>query len=208
MRSLRIAALFMFLLGQALWVTYGSPRQYLPAVPDFNQFARQLGGWKMEREDPIDPDTLRTMQSDATLSRIYTENGSPWSAQLLIAWFQTQQGGQKQPHSPKVCLPASGWAPLKSDVLRTGGLDVNRYIVTRGKYRDVVLYWFQTPFRTETSEWAAKFWGMSDSLRYGRTDTALVRVVVPVSTSDEVASAAAVRFLQSARTELERRIPK
>jgi EpsI family protein len=125
-----------------------------------------------------------------------------------VAWFQTQRGGQKQPHSPKVCLPASGWLPLKSDILRSGDIDVNRYIVANGADRDVVLYWFQTPFRTETSEWAAKFWGMLDSLRYGRTDTALVRIVVPVSSSDDAASAAAIRFLQAARSELERRIPK
>ena len=213
MPSARVAALFVFLFGQALWITYGSPREYLPAVPDFRPFPHELGNWSMEGENPIDPAALNVLQSDATLSRTYTENGAPWSAQLLVVWFQTQRGGEKQPHSPKVCLPASGWLPVKSDVIRVGDLDVNRYIVADRSNRGVMLYWYRTPFRNETSEWAAKFWGMSDSLRYGRTDTALVRIFVPASSSqgsanDEAASAAAARFLQSARAELERRIPK
>jgi EpsI family protein len=151
---------------------------------------------------------LDSLHADATLARVYAEQGTPWTAQLMVVWFQTQRGGQRQPHSPKVCLPAGGWLPVKSDVIHAGDLEVNRYIAANGSSRGVVLYWYQTPFRTETSEWAAKFWVMADSLRYGRTDTALVRVFVPVDGSDEAASAAAVRFVEAAQAELRCRIPR
>ena len=208
MRNARLIALFGFLGAQALWVAFGSPREYLPAKPDFARFGRDLGAWSLQREDPIDPAVLDAMQADAVLSRIYVERGTPWTAQLLVAWFQTQRGGRKQPHSPKVCLPAAGWIPLQSDAIRVGDLEVNRYLAVHGSSRGVVLYWYQTPFRTETSEWGAKFWVTVDSLRHGRTDAALVRVFVPVTGSDAGASATAARFVESARAELERRIPK
>ncbi len=204
----RLIALFAFLGSQALLVTFASPFEYLPAKPDFAPFAHELNGWSLQREDPIAPAVLHIMQADATLSRIYTERGTSRTAQLLVAWFQTQRGGRRQPHSPKVCLPAAGWLPLQSGTIRIGHLEVNRYLASNGVNRGVVLYWYQTPFRSEASEWAAKFWVMVDSLRHGRTDTALVRVFVPVWGSDEAAVAAAVRFVEASRAEIGRRIPQ
>jgi EpsI family protein len=197
-----------FLGAQALWVTFGSPREYLPPKPDFAQFALELGGWHAEGEAPLAPAVLDVLNADAMLTRVYAEQGTPWTAQLLVAWFQTQRGGRHQPHSPKVCLPAAGWISVKSDTLRAGDLEVNRYIAVHQKRSVVVLYWYQTPFRSETSEWAAKFWVMADSLRHNRTDTALVRVVVPATDNDEAASAAGLRFVRAARAELARRIPQ
>lgn len=209
MRNPRLIALFAFLAVQAFWVTFGAPREYLPPKPDFTQFARRLDAWSDQGEAPFERAVLDAVHADALLSRTYAEKGTPWSAQLLVAWFQTQRGGRAQPHSPRVCLPAAGWLPVKSDTIRVGNLDVNRYIAASPSSRGVVLYWYQTPYRTETSEWAAKFWVMADSLRHGRTDAALVRVFVPVAAGrDDVASAAAVRFVEAARAELERRLPK
>ena len=208
MRNARLVALFAFLGSQALWVTFGRPKEYLPPRPEFGEFARELNGWSELREDPIQPDVLDILHADATLGRIYAERGTPWRAQLIVAWFQTQRGGRRQPHSPKVCLPAGGWLPVKSDTIRAGDLDVNRLLAANRSSRGVVLYWYQTPFRSETSEWAAKFWVMADSLRHGRTDAALVRVYVPVDGNDDAASAAAVRFVEAARAELDRRIPR
>jgi len=208
MRSARFAALFLFLFAEALWVTYGSPLEYLPPIPDLGRFPHEVGGWSMQSEDPIDPASLKVLNADATLSRTYTEKGAFWSAQLLVAWFQTQLGGEKQPHSPKVCFPAAGWITLKSDTIRAGELQVNRYVVADGPHHGVMLYWYRTPFRNETSEWAAKFWSVDDALLHRRTDTALLRIFVPSSGNDEAASAAAVRFLESARPALEQDLPR
>jgi len=208
MRNTRLIALFGFLGLQALWVAFGSPREYLPPPPDFSRFASELGTWSLLREDPIQPAVQEILHADATLGRVYSERGTPWTAQLIVAWFQTQRGGRRQPHSPKVCLPAGGWLPVKSDTLHAGDLEVSRTIAVNRSRRGVVLYWYRSPFRTETSEWAAKFWVMADSLRYGRTDAALVRIFVPVEENDEAATAAALRFVQAARGELDRRIPR
>ena len=48
------------------------------------------------------------------------------------------------------------------------------------------------------SEYTAKFFVVADALRYNRTDTALVRVVVPVIDGDvDKSQKAAVDFVQS-----------
>jgi len=51
-----------------------------------------------------------------------------------------------------------------------------------------VLYWYQSPNRVVASEYKAKFWTVADAIRYNRTDTSLVRVVVPVPGTDEAAA--------------------
>ena len=57
---------------------------------------------------------------------------------------------------------------------------MKRYLVVRGESKTLVLYWYQTPKRIVASEYAAKFWLAADSVRYRRSDTSLVRVIVPV----------------------------
>jgi EpsI family protein len=116
-----------------------------------------------------------------------------------VAWFQSQRGGASQPHSPKVCLPAAGWIPQETSELTVestaGPLTVNRYLVAQEAERAVVLYWYQTPRRTTTGEWASKLWLMADSIRDQRTDTALVRIIVYSGPANgEIATAEAARF--------------
>ena len=48
------------------------------------------------------------------------------------------------------------------------------------------------------SDYSAKIWLLLDSIRYHRSDTALVRVIVPVvNGNDKVATDTAVDFVQS-----------
>ena len=87
----------------------------------------------------------------------------------------------KQPHSPQVCLPGSGWTPIVADrvTLAAGGesAEINRYVASFQGQGAVVLYWYQTPRRTVASEWSSKFFTVWDALSVKRTDIALVRVV-------------------------------
>ena len=75
---------------------------------------------------------------------------------------------------------------------------VNRYIVSKGDEKSAVLYWYQTPHRVIADEYDAKFWLVADSVRYHRSDTALVRIVVPVQRDqDEKAVGLGVKFVQA-----------
>jgi EpsI family protein len=119
-----------------------------------------------------------------------------------VAAFRSQRTG-KAPHSPKNCLPGSGWVKISSgeipiDVGRATPISVNRYVVAYGSQRSLVLYWYQSRDRAVADEYKAKFWVIRDAIRLNRTDTALVRVVVPVVNRDEAqAEAAATDFVKS-----------
>jgi EpsI family protein len=139
------------------------------------------GSWTLQQEGVIDKDTQDVLKADDTMTRWYTspEGG----ANLFIAFFRTQRQGQS-PHSPKNCLPGSGWQPSETgriDVPVEGGsIHINQYVVSKGDAQSVVLYWYQSQGRVIADEFAAKFFLISDSIRHHRSDTALVRVVVPI----------------------------
>jgi EpsI family protein len=77
-------------------------------------------------------------------------------------------------------------------------IEVNRYVVARGQNQSVVLYWYQSHARVVASEYKAKFFTVADAIRYNRSDTALVRVVVGADDGNtQKAVATAEDFVQS-----------
>jgi len=215
MRSLSIGVL-AFLLAQTLATNWVSASERPPAIPDLAKFPEEFGGWKKVREDPIDDATKKTLNFDGDISRGYISPDKKVDAGLFVAWFQSQSSGLKQPHSPQVCLPGSGWIPQVTDdvALNTslGTIRVNRYVVVNGGARAVVLYWYQTPRRVIESEWTAKFWIVPDALRDHRTDTSLVRIVTwatqPGEQGNQLATAAAQSFGEQLYPELRQWLPR
>jgi EpsI family protein len=168
-----------------------------------------LGSWKLVQTGVIEQEILDVLKADDILNRVYCNSASPdcaksgrGSASLFVAGFRTQRTG-KAPHSPKNCLPGSGFVPISSgelaiDVGRAAPISVNRYVVASGSQRDLVLYWYQSRDRVVASEYKAKFWVMADAIRLNRTDTALVRVIIPVANKDEAqAESDATDFVKS-----------
>jgi EpsI family protein len=178
------------------------PESVPPSAP-LSALPHSLGSWTFLREDPVDQETQEVLKADDTLFRFYVNpSRARYAASLFIAAFRSQRTG-KSPHSPKNCLPGSGWSQLSSDLypiqLDNGkSIAVNRYIVTHGEDRSLVMYWYQSRDRVVADEFKAKFWVMADSLRFNRTDTALVRVVVPIlDRNEEDATNTAVDFVKS-----------
>ncbi|MGC9971346.1 MAG: exosortase C-terminal domain/associated protein EpsI [Bryobacteraceae bacterium] len=203
----------VFLAAQILLIHAAVGREHPPAPPPLSRFPVEFGRWKLFREDPIAADIARELGADALLSRTYVETPAGSLASLFVAWFQTQRGGVRQPHSPKVCLPASGWTPEVIDEVTldtaAGAITVNRYLVANGAGRAVVLYWYQTPRRVIAGEWAAKFWLVADALRDKRTDTALVRVIAwPAGGKDEAATTVATGFARELYPLLREYLPR
>jgi EpsI family protein len=55
----------------------------------------------------------------------------------------------------------------------------NRSVISKGEDKSVVLYWYQTHNRVIADEYRAKLNTMFDSFRYRRSDTSIVRILVP-----------------------------
>jgi EpsI family protein len=184
----RVASLVLILQGGLL---YSSIREeVIPESQPLASMPRNLGDWKFIGEGVVDKESMDVLKADDTLIRSFAKDNA--GVELFVAGFRSQRTG-KAPHSPKNCLPGSGWTPLDDreitvDVNRGQPISVNRYIIAHGDNRSLVLYWYQSRDRAVAGEFKAKFWVMADALRYNRTDTALVRVIVPIRDKDEVAA--------------------
>jgi len=210
-RSARI--LTVVLLGQAS-LFYGFSRR--ETVPHHNPLADfQLPAsspWTMRENLQLDADTLEVLKADDLTSRVYQNTSNGAIATLFVAFFETQRTG-KAPHSPKNCLPGSGWTPSRSSVRTipipgSQPIAVNDYVISRGQNQSIVLYWYQSRDRVVASEYSAKIFTVTDAIRYNRSDTALVRVVVNVADGNvQAAEDTAVGFVQSFFTPLREYLP-
>ena len=201
------------LCTQAVAVYWMESRETPPAAPDLSHFPSRIGRWEMQREDPLDPEIVNKLRADQLVSRIYVPSLGGPAASLFIGWFQSQQGGDRQPHSPQVCLPGSGWTPESTGdiTIQTGtdSIEVKRYVIASRRDRAVVLYWYQTPHRVIAGEWAAKLWVLADGIRYHRSDTAQIRIVVWSTTiGDAAATELASSFARSLYPVLRRELPQ
>jgi len=183
--------------------------EFIPSSRSLEEMPGRLGSWHLAATGVIEQEVLDVLQADDILNRVYCDSASldctktgQGLAGLFVAGFRTQRTG-KAPHSPKNCLPGSGWVPVTSgeitiDVGRGAPISVNRYVVASGNQKQLVLYWYQSRDRVVANEYKAKFWVMADAIRLNRTDTALVRVVIPVSNGDEAqAQTSATEFVKS-----------
>jgi EpsI family protein len=183
--------------------------EFIPASRPLEGMPSTLGSWQLVQTGVIEQEILDVLKADDILNRVYCSSAFPacaksgeGAASLFVAGFRSQRTG-KAPHSPKNCLPGSGYVPISSgelaiDVGRGAPISVNRYVVAYGSRRELVLYWYQSRDRVVANEYKAKFWVMRDAIRLNRTDTALVRVVIPVVNRDEAkAQALATDFVKS-----------
>ncbi len=194
--------LSLLLIAQAS-LFYGFSRgETPPAYRPLDGFPKELRGWKMIEQGVMQQDVKDVLRADDYITREYAVSPEK-VANLFVAFFKSQRAGQT-PHSPKNCLPGSGWVWTISDSIpvtvpgRATPMQINRYLVSKGESRSMVLYWYQSRDRVVASEYKAAAFVAWDAIRYNRTDTALVRVVVPVTNRhDDIATQTGIEFIQT-----------
>jgi EpsI family protein len=133
---------------------------------------------------------------------------------LYVAFYQAVgiSGGY---HSPKNCLPGSGWGieQVQSFTLPTGiegrnTSTVSEMVVRKQKTSQIVLYWYQNRGRIIGSEYMEKVFLVVDGLLKGRRDGAFVRLISHVDDKDIPATEAVLKkFSVLAMKELENFLP-
>ncbi|HMD98906.1 MAG TPA: EpsI family protein [Terriglobia bacterium] len=203
------SAILLLSFGLRVWL---SAAPVTPARQALADFPRQLGNWQMVQEQTIDEDTLGILKADDTLQRLYRNSNGQY-ASLFVAYYRAQQAGESM-HSPKHCLPGSGWEPVENDRVALGtdaegkAIQVNRYVVEKDLQRDVVLYWYQEHGRIIASEYWGKLYMIWDTIRSGRRDGAIVRVTVPMlGKGDSSATNAALDLVRASTPYLPRFLP-
>ena len=188
--TLLIAASAVFLQAHA-----GS--EVFPPRLELSQFPRQLSDWTDE-DKVIDQDVLDILRPSDYLLRSYRTPQQTPDITLFIPYYRSQRAGEA-PHSPQHCLPGAGWNPVENRriTLTAPGhepFSANRYLVTDGEHRQLVIYWFWAHGRGVASEYWAKYYLVKDSIKMNRSDGALVRVTTMMK-SGETVDAAEQRLL-------------
>ena len=102
---------------------------------------------------------------------------------LYVGYYQKQATG-KSIHSPRNCLPGVGWQTVESGkaMVQVDGrvVTVNRYILANGQSQALVYYWYQGRGRVAHNEYTVKWDLLRDAVSHGRSEEALVRLVVPI----------------------------
>ena len=154
----------------------------------------------------IDPAILRTLKVDDYLMRQY-RNAEGEAIGLYVGFYQSQRQGATY-HSPKNCLPGSGWSFVTSEktdlhvVERNGRpVAINQVVIRKGLDKLLVLYWYQDRGRIIASEYWAKIYLVVDAITKNRTDGAFIRITLPLTADDEE------RILNQGKTFAERIVP-
>jgi EpsI family protein len=136
----------------------------------------------------ISEEEQRVAGMSSYVMRLYQQSDAAAAFTLYVGYYESQTEGHEI-HSPRNCLPGAGWEVLSSTtaavVVAGAPVTVNQAVVGRDGERALVLYWYQGRGRIAANEYAIKWQLLRDAALHGRTEEALVRVVVPMTTSDD-----------------------
>jgi EpsI family protein len=168
-----------------------------------------VAAWTGHDAAPLADDIVSQLGVDDYVNRRYVrEGGGPIG--LYVGYYASQRQGDTI-HSPQNCLPGAGWHPVAADkaTIQADGqpFAVNRYVIQKGLDRQVVFYWYQGRGSRIANEYVNKMMLMFDAARLNRTNGGLVRLIAPVATSPEAASAELTTFSAALVPLLSRHLP-
>jgi len=136
---------------------------------------------------PIAQEEQRIAGMSTFVLRLYADSAAARAFSVYVGYYEEQVQGRSI-HSPKNCLPGAGWEPLSAglaEITIPGRVvRVNRYLIGREAEKALVYYWYQGRGRVQANEYAVKWDLLRDKATTGRSDEALVRIVVPLHSGD------------------------
>jgi EpsI family protein len=186
--SWQFVTVVSLLAATALASGFSQRRRPENLVHPLSDVDTHIAGWDSATGDEVlEPSVLRVLKPTDYLSRMYKKNDRKMS--LFISFYAAQHAGESM-HSPKHCLPGSGWEIWKhgSGKISVGGspVEINEYSIQKSGQRMLVLYWYQSKGRIVANEYLGKIFLVRDALLENRTSGSIVRIIVP----DDPASAA------------------
>lgn len=170
----------------------------VPLNRPFGEFPVQHAGWTMQSQHELSANVENVLKATDYLSRTYiSSDGAKVSLYLGYHSGGKDSGGI---HSPRHCLPGSGWFEISTarERLDVGGTIVNvvRAVYQKGESREMFIYWFQVRDRSLNDEYSLKIAEVTGSLFHRRRDTAFIRVSIPYVADEAKAREAGERFIR------------
>lgn len=182
-----LAAVLVMAAGMML-TQYASRAEEIHPNRPLADFPRRIGDWQ-GREDRFDQQVYDVLGvDDSFLANYRGPDGE--TVQLYVGFYQSQRQGDII-HSPRNCMPGSGWNISDTEIVSIapeggkGPVKVIRMVLENGGRKQAMLYWFQSRGRVISSEYWQKIYLVLDSVFRRRTDGSFVRLIAPVSGEDE-----------------------
>jgi EpsI family protein len=175
--SLTTAAL---LTGTLFLTTVVARRAPQPLSMPLETIQSEVSGWRSAGDARLDDRTGRVLNATSYLSRSYRKNDL--KLELFIAFYAQQRAGESM-HSPRNCLPGTGWEIWKQEAadvpVDNGIVQVNKYSIQNFGTKMLMLYWYQSSGRIVANEYAGKFLLARDTLLNRGTAGSIVRMLLP-----------------------------
>lgn len=187
-----LAAVFVIVAAVVISIALPQRAPYFSPRKDFSSFPLSVGKWQGKSER-IEQMYLDLLKLDDYILIDFVDQNKQW-VNFYAAYYESQNKGSAS-HSPGTCIPAGGWTisdltqHAVKVVVNGSALMVNRAIIKKGDYRQLVYYWFQERDRNLTDETMVRWYIFWDALTRNRTDGALVRLTTSISPGEELASA-------------------
>jgi EpsI family protein len=177
----------------------GSTQHQVPPAAPLSTIPTEIGGYK-GRDEVVPEDQQKIAGMSEYVMRIFSRDSADVFS-VYVGYYDYQVQG-KTIHSPKNCLPGAGWETMQESTapvtVAGRSYPVKRYLLANGASRAMVYYWYQGRGRIEANEYKVKWDLLRDAALHGRTEEALVRIVVPVAPPANASPAAEAAVLADA----------
>lgn len=190
------------IMGVGCLLLFGVRRQHQVSLDDpLRAMPVALAGTEGRDKDMTVEEQRATAVSDYVFRTFGPDSSTRFS--VYVGYYQQQATGRSI-HSPRNCLPGAGWQTVQSGraTMNINGdtFTVNRYILANGPSQALVYYWYQGRGRVAHNEYTVKWDLLRDAVVHGRSEEALVRVVVPIRRAPGYTTEAWRQWIDDAET--------
>lgn len=177
------AIIVLLLLSTAGLATLFSHSERIKPNRPFSQFPNEIGDWSGVTSQ-MDEKVYNILGVEDYIIANFSK-GPGQTVNFYVGFYQSQSKGDLI-HSPKNCMPGSGWNIVQSSAIpirlpKSGKtIKIARLLLNKDGQKQIVYYWFHSRGRIISSEYMQKIWLVLDSITKNRTDGSFVRLIAPV----------------------------
>lgn len=197
-KTWRFILVYILLAAAGLYVTLHKDIM-VPANTPLRDFPSTNGEWHQVSRGEFSDEILQVLKPTDYLSAQYV-NLQGDKINLYIGYHGGGKGGGEI-HSPKHCLPGSGWFKESEQVvvLKVDGKDlpVVQALYQKGGEKELFNYWFRAKGdEVITSEVGLKLAQIRSSITANRRDATFIRISAPAGSDERNKQAAVNKFIQ------------
>lgn len=190
-RVLFFPLLFLLVAGGGLIHWREAAGEIRPDRRVLRDFPANIGDWRQAGADQrFETEVEAVLGASDYLMREYS-NSFGKGGNLYVGYYETQRTGATY-HSPRNCLPGSGWTLIENEPVEINlpsgeKFLASNYTIENSRYRAVMIYWYQGRGRRIANEYKDKFYTVFDSISRRRSDAAMIRVITSIEKSEQEA---------------------